>query len=314
MSTLLADNVAARWFQAITERSVEAILELAHPKLELVPTDYTAPPGTTYHGPRGLLTFADAMFERFPKLHVEPVGYREFDGGVVGLCRMLGTEPDGSAPEGINRALLLRLEGGLVRHLDVYQTEAEALESAARSAAVGFRAVFDNAVEPIFLLNDRARLVDVNRSGERLLEIDRAERLGGDLKDFVGDDRAPWDEGWSTLRKRGRATGTLEVKSSSGRRTRVSFWGTADFIPGHHLLLLRRAEPEGADPPPPLTPREREILELLAQGLTARQVAERLVLSPATVRTHVQNAVTRLEASTRVQAIAIAITRGEISP
>ena len=61
-----------------------------------------------------------------------------------------------------------------------------------------------------------------------------------------------------------------------------------------------------------LTQREREIFELLAQGMTAPEIARGLVLSPATVRTHVQNATVKLEASTRIQAIARAITRGEI--
>jgi DNA-binding CsgD family transcriptional regulator len=62
-----------------------------------------------------------------------------------------------------------------------------------------------------------------------------------------------------------------------------------------------------------LTAREREIFQLLAQGLNSPQIADKLFLSPATVRTHVQNAVTRLDASTRVQAIAIAMARGEIT-
>ena len=62
-----------------------------------------------------------------------------------------------------------------------------------------------------------------------------------------------------------------------------------------------------------LTAREREVLELLAGGLTATGIAEQLVLSPATVRTHVQNAIAKLQASTRVHAIALAIARGEIS-
>jgi DNA-binding NarL/FixJ family response regulator len=52
---------------------------------------------------------------------------------------------------------------------------------------------------------------------------------------------------------------------------------------------------------------------LLAEGLNAPEIAERLVLSPATVRTHVQNGVTRLGARTRVQAVALALTQGEIS-
>ena len=63
-----------------------------------------------------------------------------------------------------------------------------------------------------------------------------------------------------------------------------------------------------------LTPRERQIFELLARGLTAPEIAEQLVLSPATVRTHVQNGIARLGARTRVQAISMAIESGAIEP
>ena len=61
-----------------------------------------------------------------------------------------------------------------------------------------------------------------------------------------------------------------------------------------------------------LSPREREVLDLLAKGLNGEEVAERLVLSPETVRTHVRNAMEKLEASTRVHAVAIALRQGEI--
>jgi len=63
---------------------------------------------------------------------------------------------------------------------------------------------------------------------------------------------------------------------------------------------------------PHLSPREREILDLLAQGLTGERIAEQLFLSPETVRTHVRNAMEKLEANTRVHAIAIALRQGEI--
>jgi DNA-binding NarL/FixJ family response regulator len=65
---------------------------------------------------------------------------------------------------------------------------------------------------------------------------------------------------------------------------------------------------------PALSKREREIMDLLAQGLTGEAVAERLVLSSETVKTHIRNAMAKLEASTRVHAIAIALREGYISP
>jgi DNA-binding NarL/FixJ family response regulator len=64
---------------------------------------------------------------------------------------------------------------------------------------------------------------------------------------------------------------------------------------------------------PSLSKREREIMDLLAQGLTGEDVAERLVLSSETVKTHIRNAMSKLEAHTRVHAVAIALREGFIS-
>ena len=61
-----------------------------------------------------------------------------------------------------------------------------------------------------------------------------------------------------------------------------------------------------------LSPREREVLDLLAKGLTGEEAARRLSLSPETIRTHVRNAMDKLEAHTRVHAVAIALRQGEI--
>ena len=61
-----------------------------------------------------------------------------------------------------------------------------------------------------------------------------------------------------------------------------------------------------------LSPREREVMALLAEGLRGAQVARRLGISPATVRTHVENVMEKLEARTRVHAIAIALRQGLI--
>jgi DNA-binding NarL/FixJ family response regulator len=56
-------------------------------------------------------------------------------------------------------------------------------------------------------------------------------------------------------------------------------------------------------PFPDLTPRESEILELLAQGLTNSAIAENLVLSPKTIRNQVSNIFSKLQVATRSEAI-----------
>jgi len=61
-----------------------------------------------------------------------------------------------------------------------------------------------------------------------------------------------------------------------------------------------------------LSSREREILSLLARGMTGEEVAGRLSLSPETVRTHIRNAMRRLEARTRTHAIVLALQSEEI--
>jgi DNA-binding NarL/FixJ family response regulator len=62
-----------------------------------------------------------------------------------------------------------------------------------------------------------------------------------------------------------------------------------------------------------LSPREREILELLVDGMTGEEIADHLVLSPQTVQTHVRNLMRKLGARTRVHAVAIALRSREIA-
>jgi len=73
--------------------------------------------------------------------------------------------------------------------------------------------------------------------------------------------------------------------------------------------MARRAR-ESADVEAGLTPRERQVLELLGEGLTIRQIASRLGISPRTVETHVAKLYRKLGVRTRVQAISRAATLG----
>jgi DNA-binding NarL/FixJ family response regulator len=69
---------------------------------------------------------------------------------------------------------------------------------------------------------------------------------------------------------------------------------------------------DGSTPQKTISSRESEILTMLAKGLTGEEIARRLVLSPETVRTHVRNAMEKLNARTRVEAVVKALEREEI--
>jgi DNA-binding NarL/FixJ family response regulator len=56
-----------------------------------------------------------------------------------------------------------------------------------------------------------------------------------------------------------------------------------------------------------LTQRESEVLDLLAEGLTQEEIAERLVISPKTVATHIQRILSKLEVRSRAQAVSLAL-------
>ena len=76
---------------------------------------------------------------------------------------------------------------------------------------------------------------------------------------------------------------------------------------------LDDAEPEGLEGVPlvePLTPREQQVLELLAEGLPNKAIASRLGISDQTVKFHVASVAAKLGATNRTEAVRIALRRG----
>ncbi len=79
-------------------------------------------------------------------------------------------------------------------------------------------------------------------------------------------------------------------------------------------LLQEISSPSERSPmPDPLTPREVEVLRLVAQGRENREIAEELVISGATVRTHVSHILGKLHLASRTQAALYALREGLVS-
>jgi DNA-binding NarL/FixJ family response regulator len=109
------------------------------------------------------------------------------------------------------------------------------------------------------------------------------------------------------------------VKSASAEELLAAVQRTADgfpvFTPGLAGLVLgeyrRLAGAERSGPEvPALTERETDVLRLVAKGLTARQIGERLGVSHRTVETHVQSTLRKLQLHNRVQLARYAIEKG----
>ena len=84
--------------------------------------------------------------------------------------------------------------------------------------------------------------------------------------------------------------------------------GLAGLVLGEYRRMA--AEPAGPEPSPELTGRETEVLRLFAKGMTSRQIADRLTISPRTVENHVQSTLRKLQLHNRVELARYAIEHG----
>jgi DNA-binding NarL/FixJ family response regulator len=100
---------------------------------------------------------------------------------------------------------------------------------------------------------------------------------------------------------------------------RVAADGDALLSPAITKRLIEEFAARAAEPPSArhlerLTEREREVMALAAEGLSNQEIAERLFVSPATAKTHVSRAMTKLGARDRAQLVVLAYESGLIRP
>ena len=124
---------------------------------------------------------------------------------------------------------------------------------------------------------------------------------------------------YEAARSRARLAAALRAAGDDAGVTRGRRAGPRGRGPPRGEAAPRRARQPCAPPtawhgPTELTPREVEVLALLAQGLTNGQIGKQLYISTKTVSVHVSNLLAKLGASGRTEAAAIARRRGLVSP
>jgi PAS domain S-box-containing protein len=183
------------------------------------------------------------------------------------------------------------------------------LDSPLEGPPANFEAVFEEAPEAMLLIGDDRAFIAGNRRARELLRVTTEELLTMRIDDIAGDGI---EERWAAFRREGKQEGAVVVRSRDGTEHDAEIVATADFEPGRHLAILRPVVPPRAVELGKLSTREREVLRMLAAGATATEIADGLFLSRATVATHVRNAMVKLGAHTRIEAVVIALRDGEI--
>jgi PAS domain S-box-containing protein len=179
--------------------------------------------------------------------------------------------------------------------------------------------IFAHSLNPAFLIDDERRYVDVNEAACSFLGLSRDQVIGRRFDEFLAPDiRGTVEVAWPDFLDLGRHAGFFSLQMPDGSVRKTMYSSIANVTPGRHLTVYlleegQKARGNGrAGTTSSLSPRQREVLELVADGKTSTDIAERLVVSPETVRTHLRNARLKLGASTKAQAVAIAMVRGEI--
>ena len=182
-------------------------------------------------------------------------------------------------------------------------------------------AFFDSAPVALLAADNERNIVRCNERWATLTSRTVDSTVGQRIDDMLAQESRPGiDLRWHDLLSTGLATARVVVMRPDGSRLAVRYGAFANVLPGVHVAAYfaepgqegRMARLPRARRAGQLTRREQESLRLVAMGMTTTAAAEQLGISPETVRTHVRNAMNKLGARTRAQAIAVAMRDGEI--
>lgn len=196
------------------------------------------------------------------------------------------------------------------------------VDAAGRDGWAGlFRSAFVASRNAMALLDDHRVLVDCNGAYVRLVGRSRDELIGRPIHRILAAGPVLTDSEWTVALAARRVSGQAEIVAADGARTGVQWAASIETVTGRRRVLLVvlgtsrwgprfRREPAADAAAGALTPREREVVGLIANGDTAREIADELLIAHDTVRTHARNAMAKLGARSRAHLVAIALAEG----
>jgi PAS domain S-box-containing protein len=170
---------------------------------------------------------------------------------------------------------------------------------------------------PMYILDRKGVIVWVNDAAEAIVP----GVAGKKFTEALAPDQVHTARRIFALRIMGQAPfadHTTTIRLPDGGRLEVDV-SSVPLRKGHQIVgvfgVIRPHEADaGAEPPSPnvptLTPRQAEVLRLLGSGMTTQQMADRMGLSPETVRNHVKATLGELNAKSRLEAVLTAYRLG----
>ena len=177
----------------------------------------------------------------------------------------------------------------------------------------------------MLLADDSRSIVDANDPACEMVGLERDQLIGKRIEDFSAPElREAAPQMFEAFLAAGSQAGPFALVRPDGTTVDCNYSASANIAPGVHLSIMvpvaqvdeeldaaEYRDGEGREAPE-LTDREREVLTLLALGESNKTIAEKLHLSPETVRAHTRSARLRLGAKSRSHAIALALNSGQL--
>jgi PAS domain S-box-containing protein len=192
--------------------------------------------------------------------------------------------------------------------------------SATAATSKLFAAAFAQSKNVMALVDARRQIVDANAACVKLVGYERSAMIGQPVYQFVAGGPVLSPAAWRAALKEGQFTGTAELACADGSRVPAQWAATIETVTDRQLVLFvalstsrwgarfRRTEPSGDHRE--LSGREREIVHLVALGNTGPEIADQLQIAHDTVRTHVRNAMVKMDARSRAHLVAKTLGNG----